>query len=78
MRNLWVVLKAEKFALTKTVYIALFEAIKIVSCLQSLAGTEECGNDFFKQRAECLCRSLVDVHIKHDQWQTSFIWENLA
>ena len=78
MRNLWVVLKAEKFALTKMVYIALLEAIKIVSCLQSLAGTEECADDFFKLGAECLCHSLVVVHIKHDQWQTSFIWENLA
>ena len=71
-------------ALTITVYIALFEAIMnfkgkdCVTCLDNLAGTNECADDFFKQKAECLCCSLVIVHTEHGQWQTSFTWENSA
>ena len=31
-----------------------------------------------KQRAECLCRSLVIIHTEHGQWQPSFVREKSA
>ena len=45
---------------------------------QCLARMDECMDNSCKQRAEYLRHSLVIVHTEHDQWQASFIWENLA
>ena len=47
----------------------------IFHVLQCLAGIDECVDNFCKQRAEYLRRSLVIVCRERGQWQASFVQE---